>query len=68
MTALTPKEACQWFPEPVPRTTLHRWLHVGVLNRKTGERIKIEYDMHGGSIRIKVSALWDFVTKTGGIR
>lgn len=68
MTALTPKEACQWFKEPVPRTTLHRWLHVGVLNRKTGERIKIEYDMHGGCIRIQVSSLQDFVQRTGEIR
>lgn len=68
MTALTPKEACQWFDEPVPRTTLHRWLHIGVLNRKTKKRTCIDFYYHGGTIRILLSALEDFDNKTKGIR
>ncbi len=58
---LTIKEACREFSEPKPRRTLNDWLHRGVLNRKTGIRVFLAYELLGGQIRISRESVHAFI-------
>ena len=42
-------------------STINRWLHEGVVNRQTGERIYMKYERDGGRIVISREAVSEFV-------
>lgn len=42
-------------------TTITRWLHDGVLNRKTGVRIYLQHEMLGGQIKVKREWVSEFI-------
>ena len=58
---LTIKETAQSLKEPVSRDTIEKWLHRGVLNRRTGERIFLRYEQFGGQIRIDRDSVHEFM-------
>lgn len=42
-------------------STINRWLHEGVVNRQTGERIYLRYEMDGGRLVIHKDWVSEFI-------
>ena len=57
---LTAKEARMQFREPVSQQRLSNWVHRGLLNRYTQQRVYLECEWFGGQLRITRKAIEQF--------
>ncbi len=58
---LTAKAARDEFPESKTQQTLSNYIHRGVLNKHTGERIFLAYNVEGGQIRVTRKSVHEFI-------
>lgn len=57
---LTLKEAAMWFKVPKTPVTIGRYIRRGLLDRRTGERIRLKHRQDGATILTTVRWLKEF--------
>lgn len=58
---LTVHDARTKFVSKPARSTIHKWVRLGIINRRTKKRVKLAHKMEGGKILISEAAIQAFI-------